>query len=381
MTPYGGLSYFLILTLVLLPALVLGLMGRNMRCYGFVATLALLLVSFDTWRAKVLLAAFWLWQAAVCYGAARLRGRGQSRRRFWSAVLLTLAPLAAVKVSALMPGLSISFLGVSYMTFRALDVQLEIQDGRLGADHFSLLDFSYFVLFAPAVSSGPLDRYRRFQSDIQRTFTRAEYLELARDGIWRLMTGALYYFVFGSLLWNRWILALPETGLWSWVGYFYGYTFYMFFNFAGYSRMAVGTAYLLGIRLPDNFNRPFLSVDMKDFWSRWHISLSTFLRDHVYTRFCMAALRGKWFKGKRTSSYLGYLLTMGLMGVWHGLSLHYVVYGLYHGGVMCLNELLDTRWKAFKKLKRKPWPRALMVVVTFHLFAFGLLLFSGKLLG
>ena len=381
MTPYGGLSYFLILTLVLLPALVLGLMGRNMRCYGFVATLALLLVSFDTWRAKALLAVFWLWQTAVCYGAARLRKRGQSRWLFWSAVLLTLAPLVAVKISALMPGLSISFLGVSYMTFRALDVQLEIQDGRLGADGFSLLDFSYFVLFAPAVSSGPLDRYRRFQSDIQRTRTRAEYLELARDGIWRLMTGSLYYFVFGSLLWNRWILALPETGLWSWVGYFYGYTFYMFFNFAGYSRMAVGTAYLLGIRLPDNFNRPFGSVDMKDFWSRWHISLSTFLRDHVYTRFCMAALRGKWFKGKRTSSYLGYLLTMGLMGVWHGLSLHYVVYGLYHGGVMCLNELLDTRWKAFKKLKRKPWPRALMVVVTFHLFAFGLLLFSGKLLG
>src|SRR5699024_4380706 len=111
-------------------------------------------------------------------------------------------------------------------------------------------------------------------------------------------------------------------------------------------------AYLLGIRLPDNFNRPFLAVDMKDFWARWHISLSTFLRDQVYTRFCMAALRGKWFKGKRTNSYLGYLLTMGLMGLWHGLSLHYLVYGLYHGGVMGLNDLLDTRWKHFKKLKK-----------------------------
>lgn len=380
MTPYGGLSYFLILTLVLLPALLLGLMGRNMRCYGFVATLALLLVSFDTWRAKVLLAAFWLWQAAVCYGAARLRGRGQSRRRFWSAVLLTLAPLAAVKVSALMPGLSISFLGVSYMTFRALDVQLEIQDGRLGADGFSLLDFSYFVLFAPAVSSGLWIATAAFKATSSapspgRNIWAGAGRHLAADDRLPL------------LLCLRQPPVEPlDSGLArdravGWVGYFYGYTFYMFFNFAGYSRMAVGTAYLLGISLPDNFNRPFGSVDMKDFWSRWHISLSTFLRDQVYTRFCMAALRGKWFKGKRTSSYLGYVLTMGLMGVWHGLSLHYVVYGLYHGGVMCLNELLDTRWKSFKKLKRKPWPRALMVVVTFHLFAFGLLLFSGKLLG
>lgn len=379
MTPYGGLTFFVVLAALLLPAVILGLLGRRIHYYGLFATLALLWLSFDSWESKALLAGFWLWETALCYGLLRLRAKGPSRGLFWTAVVLVIAPMVVSKVSGLLPGFSFSLLGISYMTFRALDVALDICDGRVKT--LSLWETAYFILFAPAISSGPLDRYRRFTADLHRAIPREEYLTLVRDGVWRLMTGALYYFVFGSLIWKLWIEALPEGGFLGWAGYFYGYTFFMFFNFAGYSRMAVGTAYLLGIRLPDNFNRPFLAVDMKDFWARWHISLSTFLRDQVYTRFCMAALRGKWFKGKRTSSYLGYLLTMGLMGLWHGLSLHYLVYGLYHGGVMGLNDLLDTRWKRFKKLKKQPWSRAICVVVTFHLFAFGLLLFSGKLLG
>ena len=118
---------------------------------------------------------------------------------------------------------------------------------------------------------------------------------------------------------------------------------------------------------------------MKEFWSRWHISLSTWLRDYVYTRFCMAALRGKWFRSQRASSYLGYILTMTLMGLWHGLTPAYLVYGLYHGLLMSANEVLDTRYKGLKKLKKLPVPRAMMCLVTFHLFGFGLLIFSGRL--
>ena len=93
----------------------------------------------------------------------------------------------------------------------------------------------------------------------------------------------------------------------------------------------------------------------------------------------MAALRGKWFRGRRTCSYLGYFLTMLLMGMWHGLTVQYLIYGLYHGLLMAGNEVLDTRVKRFKALKRRPgaaWPLRL---VTFHLFSFGLLIFSGRL--
>lgn len=143
--------------------------------------------------------------------------------------------------------------------------------------------------------------------------------------------------------------------------------------------MAIGTAYILGITLPENFNLPFLSVDMKDFWARWHISLSTWLRDYVYTRFVMSALKAKRFKNRRTASYLGYLLTMLTMGLWHGLSPRYLIYGLYHGLLMCVNEALDLHWKQFRKMKQHPVGQVLCVLVTVHLFAFGLLIFSGQL--
>ena len=378
MTPYGGLTFFCILAVLLIPALIFGGLGRGLRWYGPLMTAALLLVIFPTARGRLLLLAFWAWQLVLAFVCTRLRPKKPGKAVLWVLAILSLLPMVAFKVLALLPGLSVSFLGISYMTFRAVDALLDLWDGKV--DRLSPLDYSYFLLFAPAISSGPLDRYRRFVADLHKSLSGAEYADLVRDGVWRIMTGALYYFVFGNLIWRCWIEALPESGAGYWVGYFYGYTFFMFFNFAGYSRMAIGTAYLLGIRLPENFNRPFRSVDMKEFWANWHISLSSWLRDRVYNRFCMAALRGKWFRNPHISAYLANLLTMTLMGLWHGLTPGYFVYGLYHGLVLCGNEALDTRWKKFKKLKKKPLPRAVMTVITFHLFAFGLLLFSGKLI-
>lgn len=378
MEPYHGILFFGILVILLLPAAVLGLCGKSLRIYGLAATVLLLLTAFDTWQARLLLAAFWLLQTAVCFGYLRLRRRCAKRWVLWMFLLLSLLPLILVKLGALLPPLRVlSLLGVSYMTFRSVQVLIEIYDGHI--KELSLLDFSFFLLFFPSVSSGPIDRYRRFAGDLRQVRSGEEYAVLLREGVWRLMTGALYNFVIGNLIWSLWMNALPASGFLPTLLYMYGYTFFMFFNFAGYSRMAIGTAYVLGVKMPENFNQPFLSCDMKDFWSRWHISLSTWLRDYVYTRFCMAALRGKWFRGKRTSSYLGYFITMTLMGVWHGLTVSYLVYGLYHGVLMAANEVLDTQWKGFKKLKKRPLPRAVMILVTFHLFGFGLLIFSGRL--
>ncbi|MCL2678466.1 MAG: D-alanyl-lipoteichoic acid biosynthesis protein DltB, partial [Clostridiales bacterium] len=165
------------------------------------------------------------------------------------------------------------------------------------------------------------------------------------------------------------------------VSYMYGYTFYLYFNFAGYSSMAIGTAYILGISLPENFNMPFLSVDMKDFWSRWHISLSAWLRDYLYTRFVMGSLKTKRFKNPRTASYIGYIITMTAMGAWHGLTPAYLIYGGYHALLMCANEAIDLHWKRFRDIKKNGWTQGAAAVVTFHLFSFGLLIFSGRLGG
>ena len=339
MSPYQGLLFFGILLVLLLPTVILGLCGRSLRLYGLLSTLVMLLLIFDSWRAKALLLGFWLLQTALCFGYLVLRRRRGERWLLWIALALSLLPLVLTKLGGLVPPLRVlGFLGVSYMSFRAAQVLIEIYDGHI--KELSLLDLSYFLLFFPSVASGPIDRYRRFAADLHRSYSREDYMALLREGVWKLMTGAFYNFALGNLIWQFWLAPLPAHGFLANWSYLYGYTLYMFFNFAGYSRMAVGTAYLLGVKMPDNFNMPFLSVDMKDFWSRWHISLSTWLRDYVYTRFCMAALRGKWFKESRTGSYVGYLITMGLMGLWHGLTPAYLVYGLYHGLLIFSGRLI-----------------------------------------
>ena len=100
----------------------------------------------------------------------------------------------------------------------------------------------------------------------------------------------------------------------------YLYTLYLFFDFAGYSLMAVGSSNILGIQTPMNFNKPFLSVDIKDFWTRWHITLSTWLRDFVFSRVLMQVIRKKWFKNRLHNATYAYIINMLVMGFWHGLS-------------------------------------------------------------
>ncbi len=131
----------------------------------------------------------------------------------------------------------------------------------------------------------------------------------------------------------------------------YGYSLYLYFDFAGYSASAVGISHLLGLRTPENFNRPFLARNNRDFWNRWHITLSTWIRDHIYMRFMLAAAKGRWFKCKYTASYLGSFLAFGLMGLWHGIEPYYLLYGVYHGGLLVGHDLF-TRWNKTRKVWR-----------------------------
>ena len=135
---------------------------------------------------------------------------------------------------------------------------------------------------------------------------------------------------------------------------------------------------MLGIHTPENFKRPFLAANIKDFWNRWHMSLSNWLRVHVYMRFMVAATRGRWFAGKYTASYLGFFLTFGLMGLWHGIEPYYLLYGLYHGTLLVGHDLF-TRWNKPRRVWGSgPLWRAAGTLVTFHVVCLGFLLFSGR---
>ena len=377
MIPFSGLLFFYLLFLGLLPAVVLGLLGKKLHYYGIFLCAAMLVIVFWQNGQLAALALFFLWEMALCCLFWRLPKR--TRPLLWAAVILALGPLGLIKLGEVLQPFSLfRLMGASYMSFRAVQLLLDIYDGRL--QKLRPVALGYFLLFFPAVSSGPIDRYRQFLSDLDRPPDREHYRTLLAQGIWKLAGGCVSAVVISGFIQQYWLAALPASGFGATLSYMYGYTFYLFFNFAGYSSMAIGTGYLLGIQMPENFNQPFLSVDMKDFWSRWHISLSTWLRDYLYSRFVMKSLKQKRFSNPRTASYLGYVLNMMAMGAWHGLQPQYLLYGVYHSALMCLNEVLDLHCKPFRSFKTHGAGQVVCVLVTFHLFSFGLLIFSGRLI-
>lgn len=377
MIPFSGLLFFYLLFLGLLPAVVLGLLGKKLHYHGIFLCAAMLVIVFWQNGQLAALALFFLWEMSLCCLFWRLPKR--TRPLLWAAVILALGPLGLIKLGEVLQPFSLfRLMGASYMSFRAVQVLLDIYDGRL--QKLRPVALGYFLLFFPAVNSGPIDRYRRFLSDLDRPPDREHYRTLLAQGIWKLAGGCVSAVVISGFIQQYWLAALPASGFGATLSYMYGYTFYLFFNFAGYSSMAIGTGYLLGIQMPENFNQPFLSVDMKDFWSRWHISLSTWLRDYLYSRFVMKSLKQKRFSNPRTASYLGYVLNMMAMGAWHGLQPQYLLYGVYHSALMCLNEVLDLHCKSFRSFKTHGAGQVVCVLVTFHLFSFGLLIFSGRLI-
>jgi membrane protein involved in D-alanine export len=340
----------------------------------------------STLPARAILAVPILWfvagYAAFQYSVARvfllLRAHARKRWTFYLAAFLALAPLLGAKLLPLaVPNSTFAFLGISYVTFRSLDAVIGIQDGLITA--LPVGQYLAYLLFFPAISSGPVDRYRRFAADWTRNRTRADFLADLDGGIHRIFTGFLYKFILAYLIKTYWMdPAAGRTGFLPMLSYMYAYSAYLFFDFAGYSAFAIGVSYMFGIHTPENFNRPFLAGDIKEFWNRWHISLSTWFRDHIYMRFLMVARKGNWFRSKYTASYIGYYLLFGLMAIWHGLAPHYLVYGCYHGSLFVAHDLVSRQARARGWTDTLPW-RIASVFTTFNLVCFGLLLFSGHL--
>ena len=242
-------------------------------------------------------------------------------------------PLLISKVTALVAISSIGFIGLSYMNFKAIQMIIEIYDDTI--KEVSILNTIYFFIFFTTLSSGPVDRSRRFESDLNKKIGKQEYInEYLGFGAQRIIKGVVYKFVIANLINSLWMNEIParvtytakSALLFNSLSYMYSYSLYLFFDFAGYTALAVGTSYILGIRMPENFNKPFLSKDMKEFWTRWHISLSKWFGDYIYSRFVLNSMRNKRFKNRFIASHVGQMLTMFIMGAWHGLKWFYIIY-------------------------------------------------------
>ena len=372
--------FFVALAILSIPAICLGLMGKKIKGYGILATLFFVIAAlYDKPKQLLYIVSFLIFEYIIIKLFLKLtRIKEQSESVYFVFLILSILPLLIYKFSSLVGYSIFGFIGISYMTFKCIQYVMEIKDGLI--KEVSASNFFYLNLFFPSLISGPIDRSRRFDDDVNKLKSKSEYIELLTSGLQKILIGAVYKFVVSQLIYPYMQNYSQGNGIKTIVAYMYLYGFYLFFDFAGYSLMAIGTGNIFGVRLPDNFNKPFISKDIKEFWDRWHISLSYWFRDFVFSRVIRRMIRNKRIKNKLTRASIAFVINMLIMGLWHGLSLNYIIYGLYHGMLLAVTEVYQKKSKFHKKNKSNLWYKFVSWGVTFNLVMLGFLIFSGRII-
>lgn len=378
-TQYGSLLIIYIFTLLLIPAIIANLFQKKIKYYGIVLSIPMfiLLLGLDSLAIK-LFCVFIVCELILIIAYYYISKKISSEFVYFIVLGMSILPIFLVKLSVYTRFSGVGFIGISYISFRIWQLIIDIHDKHI--EKLSFGTIIYFITFFPTLSSGPIDRYERFQQDANRVIARTEYLtEYLGAGLRKIGKGIIYKFGFAFLINQYIILSLPEEHtIKTIIIYMYAYTLYLFFDFAGYSSMAIGSGYILGIKVMENFNKPFLARNMKEFWERWHISLSTWFGDYIYKRFVLNNMRNGLFKNKKNAARCGNMVTMLVMGIWHGPYLFYILYGLYEGIALVITDIY-MKSKVYKNFKKRKYYNWLSRVVCFHVVAVGMLIFSGYL--
>jgi alginate O-acetyltransferase complex protein AlgI len=253
--------------------------------------------------------------------------------------------------------------GVSFFTFQSLSYTIDIYRGTLKPVD-NILDYAFFVSFFPQLVAGPIVRAKEFIPQIfQPTMVTREMFGRA---VYLLCTGLFKKAIISNYISLNFVdrifdAPLLYTGLENLFAV-YGYALQIYCDFSGYSDMAIGIALLLGFKFSINFDSPYQSRNISEFWRRWHISLSTWLRDYLYI-----SLGGNR-KGK-FRTYVNLLITMVLGGLWHGAAFRYILWGALHGAALGLHRLL-TSWRPDPTEKETYLSRFMGVLITFHFVCF-----------
>lgn len=215
---------------------------------------------------------------------------------------------------------NITLLGMAYYMLRVTHLLIECYTGRQPKVKWSNL--ISWLWFLPTLQVGPIHRFRPFQQDLLR---RRWDSNLFASGLERLVFGFFKVIVLGNYLmtakYNQWLLQFPVDSWWYHYLESVRYGLHLYVKFAGYSDIAIGFASLLGFRVAENFNFPFLATNISDFWRRWHISLSSWCRDYVYLPVIAYSRKPA----------LAAIASMLVLGAWHELSIQYLLWGMWHG--------------------------------------------------
>ncbi len=281
--------------------------------------------------------------------------------------------------TAIASAADLTWLGFSYIAFRLLHTLRDRQTGQL--PNLSLREYATYVLFFPAIIAGPIDRAERFAPDL-RALPQMAGLDAARfaDGLTRIGVGLFKKFIIADSLALGMSLDGVDAALVQQPGrlwlLLYSYAFRLFFDFAGYSDIAIGLGILFGIRLPENFRRPYLQTNLPAFWKSWHITLSDWARFYVFTPLSRALLRRKPRPSTALIVLSAQLATMATIGLWHGVSGHFLIWGLWHGvGLFVHKQWSDRTRKWYRGLAAKPAQKwawtAVAWFLTFHYVVIG----------
>lgn len=224
-------------------------------------------------------------------------------------------------------------IGISFYTFQTLSYSIDVYRGKI-APCRSLLDFAVYVAFFPQLVAGPIVRASEFLPQLSRMLIPRP--DQVYSGLMQMLRGFVKKVLIADHLATMVdpVFASPELFSWPTVVLaVFAYAGQIYGDFAGYSDIAIGSARLLGFELPENFDHPYLSRSPGDFWRRWHITLSTWLRDYLYI-----PLGGNRVGPLQT--YRNLMITMTLGGLWHGASWNFVIWGVWHGLALCLTR----RW-------------------------------------
>jgi len=252
-------------------------------------------------------------------------------------------------------------LAISFFTFQQIAYLVDTYKGH--TRDYGFINYSLFVCFFPQLIAGPIVHHRKLVPQFLKVKTASPVVENITTGLYIFALGLFKKVILadGYAQWANIGHANPASlgFVESWVTSL-SFTLQLYFDFSGYSDMAIGAALMFNIRLPNNFNSPFKSADIRDFWRRWHITLGDFIIRYVYGPL------GSRKKG-RARQYLNLFISFFAVGIWHGAGWTFVVFGLMHGGVVALHQI----WRDVG-LKMPAW---LGVVLTFHFVNISCVLF------
>ncbi|MBI2236371.1 MAG: MBOAT family protein [Magnetospirillum sp.] len=360
--------------------------GRPARFRAALAAASLVMAA--SWLKPLDALALALFLAPPYLVARRLWGRGDAAGPWLPALILwqvglfialrRYEPLDRVLVHP------IAIIGLSYMLFRVL--HLVIEAPLLGRLPLSPLRYLSYVGAFWTLLAGPIQRYDEFCAGTETAGRPSPEMQLAAGH--RAVNGLIKAFLIAPVLLNASkldFLTAPGAGWSDALLVFYGYPAYLYLNFSGYTDVVVALAALCGTRLPENFDRPFLSRNIQEFWGRWHISFGIWIRSYVFTPLCKRLLNGSRGRHADALTAVALLATFVVVGLWHGTTPGFVVFGLAHGAAIVLSAVWGGLLKArLGKAGRKaflahPATAAVATLLTFHFVCLSMQAFANPL--